>query len=130
MAHHQEGDGGSDVAEVVEKELSLLQPETRSSPDAVLDLLHERFREFGASGRIWNRSAIAQALAADPGSGSEAQDMMAVQVAPDVVLLTYLARTPDRISLRSSLWVRHQGRWQLFFHQGTRAPRDTVRPSG
>ncbi len=112
-------DRGPDVAEVIEKELSLLRPDVRSRREAVLGLLHERFREFGASGRIWDRSGMVEALATDPGPGAEAEDMTAVRVAVDVVLLTYLARSPVRTSRRSSLWVRHEGTWLLFFHQGT-----------
>ena len=122
MPQPHASDEGPDVAEVVEKELSLLRPETRANPGAVQRLLHERFREFGASGRIWDRSAIAQTLAADPGQGAEANDVTAVRVAADVVLLTYHARSPESRSLRSSLWVRDEGTWQLFFHQGTSCP--------
>lgn len=122
MLQHHADESDPDVREVVKHELSLLKPDVRGSPDAVLGLLHEEFREFGASGRTWDRSAVAAALAADPGNGAEAQDMRAVRVAADVVLLTYLAWTPEGVSLRSSLWVRDGERWWLFFHQGTTRP--------
>ena len=111
-----------DAVEVVGKELSLLRTGVRSSPDAVLGLLHEEFREFGASGRVWDREQIAAALAEGPGPGAEAEDMRPVRLGDDAVLLTYVARRPDRVTLRSSVWVRGTEGWRLFFHQGTVCP--------
>lgn len=120
-----EGDSGRAdpvLQEVANHELSLLEPAVRGNPDAVMSLLHEEFREFGASGRTWNRSTIAAALAADPGAGAEVEDLRARRIADGVVLVTYLARTPARSSLRSSLWVRTRHGWRLLFHQGTPCP--------
>jgi hypothetical protein len=108
-----------DVDDVIAKELALLQPATRANVDAVVELLHDGFREFGASGRIWDRAAIVAALAAAPGRGADAEDVRAVRLAPDVIHLTYVARRPDRASLRSSLWLRDTAGWRLLFHQGT-----------
>lgn len=119
MAETNPSETDEAIEEVLRNELSLLQPAIRSSPDAVLGLLHEDFREFGASGRTWNRAEIAAALAEAPGDGAEAEDMRAVRLARDVVIVTYIARRPDRASLRSSLWVCDAAGWRLFFHQGT-----------
>jgi probable F420-dependent oxidoreductase len=111
------------VAEVIANELALLRPAVRSDRAAVLRLLHDSFREFGASGRTWDRHEIADALAAEPGTeAAEVEDMQAVRLSPDVILLTYRARRPDRTSLRSSVWVKGPSGWQLFFHQGTTRP--------
>ena len=43
----------------------------------------------------------------------------AAELGPDVVLLTYRLDGVERPSLRSSVWVRAEGRWVLLFHQGT-----------
>lgn len=56
----------ADVAEVVRRELLLLQPEVRNDSGHVLRLLHGDFYEYGSSGRVWNRESIAEAT-----SGSE-----------------------------------------------------------
>lgn len=112
-----------EVAEVVAKELTLLQPAVRGDRAMVVALLHEAFREFGASGRTWDRSGIADALENDPGDvGAQAEEMRAIRLDQHVILLTYRARRPDRQSLRSSLWVHGAAGWQLFFHQGTPCP--------
>jgi ribonuclease HI len=111
-----------DHAEVVSRELSLLNPAVRSDPHRVRELLHPDFLEFGASGRRWNLEAVVEALAIDPSSPSqEPTELAPVHVADDVVLLTYRIDGQDGASLRSSLWVREGGSWRLRFHQGTPA---------
>ncbi|SNR90749.1 hypothetical protein SAMN06272737_1384 [Blastococcus mobilis] len=85
-------------------------------------LLHQDFQEFGASGRVWDREAIVDALAADPAAPGPAEAFAPVRLAEDVVLLTYRV-SGEAGSLRSSLWVRDTAAgWQLRFHQGTRMP--------
>jgi len=110
-----------DLREVVSRELQLLEPEFRSRPAAVLALLHPELLEFGASGRRWDAASIAGQLARETSTvASRATDLVPVRLAGDVVLLTYTAQQPERVSLRSSVWLRHpeQG-WVLRFHQGT-----------
>jgi hypothetical protein len=103
---------------VIAAELRLLDPRIRASPRSVLALLHEQFREFGASGAVWDRTSIIAAVASDRGPLT-AHQMHAVHLASDVVLLTYVARQPGRASLRSSVWMRDKDGWKLYFHQGT-----------
>ncbi|RFU21231.1 nuclear transport factor 2 family protein [Geodermatophilus marinus] len=113
---------GDDLAAVVELERLLLRPDTRADPDRVAALLHPEFREFGASGRVWDGEAIVRALGADPEVRGTAEAFEVVRLAEDVVLLTYRV-TGHRGSLRSSLWVRDGAAgWRLRFHQGTPAP--------
>jgi hypothetical protein len=112
----------SDVSTVVELERRLLRPEIRSDRHRVEALLHRDFLEFGASGRVWDRETIVEALEADPTGPGAAEEFTSVRLAEHVVLLTY--RVSGRAgSLRSSLWVRDGAAgWQLRFHQGTHLP--------
>ena len=113
--------GETDLAEVVRRELMLLLPVHRGQPDAVLALLHPDFEEFGASGRRWDGAAIAESLAQESQSvPTQARDIAGTRLAEDVFLLTYTAHAPERVSLRSSVWLRDPNRgWLLRFHQGT-----------
>ncbi|MEW6472380.1 MAG: hypothetical protein AB1679_08915 [Actinomycetota bacterium] len=62
-------------------------------------------------------------LTPEPGdAAAQAEDVQAIGLGDDVILLTYRARRPDRVSLRSSLWVRGAEGWKLLFHQGTLCP--------
>lgn len=43
-------------------------------------------------------------------------------LAPDIALLTYQAQRhgePTLHTLRSSIWEKRAGHWQIIFHQGT-----------
>ncbi len=108
------------IAEVIDRERRLLDPAVRISAAAVAALLHEDFREFGASGTIWDKTSTVASLAAEPGGPVEVSDLLAERLAADVVLVTYTVRNPARTSLRSSIWVKGAGSdWLIRFHQGT-----------
>jgi ribonuclease HI len=108
------------LAEVCSLERELLDPHTRRDPGRVGRLLHPDFLEIGASGAVWDRDALLAELSRDPGEPPEVVDLAASEIAPGVVLLTYLAYG-GAASRRSSLWVRGEdGRWRVRFHQGTR----------
>ena len=111
-----------DLTELVSAELRLLDPQVRASPTEVGALLHPEFCEYGASGAVWDRTQILARLSADPHLVGEAHDVRAVQLGRDVILVTYRFDQAESSSLRSSVWVRDAGRWQLRFHQGTPLP--------
>lgn len=108
-----------ELDQVIGREMRLLDPRVRASAESVSALLHEDFREFGASGRTWDRDSIVPAVSANPGPAVTVGDMRAVRLAPDVVLLTYQVTRPGGLSMRSSVWRRDEGGWRLYFHQGT-----------
>ncbi|MEU4466682.1 MULTISPECIES: nuclear transport factor 2 family protein [unclassified Streptomyces] len=110
------------VESAMEGELALLTPKVRRSPEQVGALLHPDFHEFGASGRHWSRAAIIASLAAttEPGDRPVAVSALrGVQLAPDLVHLTYDTEYDGSRAHRSSLWRRTEGRWLLWFHQAT-----------
>ncbi|MEU3888318.1 nuclear transport factor 2 family protein [Streptomyces sp. NPDC029041] len=110
------------VESAMEGELALLTPKVRRSPERVGALLHPDFHEFGASGRHWTRAGIIASLAAttDPaGRPVQVSALRGVQLAPDLVHLTYDTEYDGSRAHRSSLWRRTEGRWLLWFHQAT-----------
>jgi hypothetical protein len=107
-------------------EQQLLDPSVRREPATASALLAEDFREFGSSGRSFDRSAILDLLASEPPSTQPVatiSDFALTRFGADAALVTYRATHPTRITLRSSLWVCREGRWLLLFHQGTLAGR-------
>lgn len=109
-------------------EAELHRPEIRQSASRVHALLHADFEEVGRSGRHWCREAMVDLLLGESTPTEVVADRYAAAALhDDVVLLTYRAahRQPDgsltRHTLRSSLWVKVGGEWQLRFHQGTAA---------
>jgi hypothetical protein len=113
----------TDLAAVIRLELELHEPSVRSDAGRLGELLDPDFVEFGASGRRWDRASIMESLLAEPvsenGDTIEATDVAAQRLADDVVLVTYTTQTPERRALRSSIWRRVDGRWRMYFHQGT-----------
>jgi hypothetical protein len=109
----------SDEREVLERELALLQPAVRQDGERLLAYLHEDFREFGASGTVWERSTIA-AAAAGAQEPITASALHACRLGPGSMLVTYRTSAGGRHALRSSIWLRDPQRgWLLLFHQGT-----------
>ncbi|MEV6226670.1 DUF4440 domain-containing protein [Saccharopolyspora shandongensis] len=111
-----------DFETVINSELELLTPGVRANDDAVRALLHEDFREFGASGTIWDRETVVHATRASSSTPIQADDLRPVRLGPDAILLTYTARMEDSTSLRTAIWIRADGAWKLRHHQGTRLP--------
>jgi hypothetical protein len=108
-----------------ELETRLLQPEIRSSPEELSQLLADDFVEFGSSGQVYNKGQIIQALQQGSGAQYALRDLQIRLLRPGVFLATYrvsrsmMPDQPPAWSLRSSIWVLNDGQWQLVFHQGT-----------
>ena len=116
-------------AELLALERALLDPEVRRSPERVDALLADEFVEFASSGVAYDKRRILEvlqdeALADDPVTRSLAH-FEAVPLGEDVALTRYRllrrrsANEEPTQSLRSSIWRRRDGRWQMAFHQGT-----------
>jgi hypothetical protein len=103
----------------------LLQTDFRRDRKAVSKLLANDFREFGSSGRVWNKQQILDLLEIESAFQATMQDFQAIELVSGVFLVTYTA-VVDRpgakttASLRTSIWIMRNGRWQMVFHQGTR----------
>jgi hypothetical protein len=111
----------SDTAHFFELETSLHKKQVRNSTESTSALLADGFVEFGSSGRVWNKASIIESMrrkAVD--QQVTVEDFAARELAADVVLLTYISRKSGGSTLRSSIWKRCEGRWQMIFHQGTR----------
>jgi hypothetical protein len=116
--------------EIRSLEEKLHRAEIRQSPTAVAEILAEGFVEFGSSGTVYaDRDELIAGLAAEksekPSQSIIARDYTFRSISPDAVLVTYRGirradeNSPERHALRSSIWQRIDGRWQMIFHQGT-----------
>ncbi|TWG08442.1 DUF4440 domain-containing protein [Saccharopolyspora dendranthemae] len=103
---------------VIAAELRLLEPETRRNGDAVRELLHPDFREFGQSGRTWDRDSVVDAIS-DSTEPIRAEGIRSTRLGPDTILLTYTAHRSGSASLRTSIWVRSDQTWLMLHSHGT-----------
>ncbi|MDC8772532.1 nuclear transport factor 2 family protein [Roseateles albus] len=107
-------------------ECELHQPKARADAGRLAELLHADFREFGRSGRAYNRAEIMASLTAETKPVTvHAQDFKLTELGLDVYLLSYRSAhlTPDgglvHHTNRSSIWRLTAAGWQMVFHQGT-----------
>ena len=109
--------------EIRELEAACLDVEVRADADRLASLIADDFVEFGSSGRVWDKASVLEAVPSERGLAFSIYDFAADQVGPDLVHTTFRLSIRDsnseRHSLRSSLWIRRSGRWQMLFHQGT-----------
>ncbi|MGQ0574349.1 MAG: nuclear transport factor 2 family protein [Pseudonocardia sp.] len=112
-----------DLDAVVAAELRLMDRVVRHDRERAGVLIDPGFVEFGSSGTVYDRESVLDALSSDDTVAPTVEDMTATRPALDVVHLTYRTRRADRVTLRSSLWHRRDGRWRIVFHQGTPAHR-------
>jgi hypothetical protein len=112
------------VKQSCDGELALLDPAIRSNEQAVNALLHPEFAERGQSGSWWTRESTLTAMAreADSGEKIEVRDLVGVELAPRVVLVTYVTVRETAATGRSSIWIEHDGRMRIRWHQGTPLP--------
>ena len=111
--------------EILALETALARRDLAALPGGPGAVLHEEFLEVGASGRRWTRAETLAMLAEAPEIQVAIDEVAFLELASDVVLLTYrLRRTgPEGLgpgTIRSSIWVRTGARWQVRFHRGTR----------
>jgi len=96
--------------------------EVRKSREELDKILADDFFEIGSSGYMFNKKECL-----DSGVALTEMSLHNYEIhplAPDVVLTTYFIvdKTRNRNTLRSSIWKHIDGRWQLYFHQGTITP--------
>lgn len=111
-------------SELRDLEEQLLLPEVRQSSKRVAALLAEDFVEFGSSGRTFRKKQILKLLRNEPFARRSLSHFKSTALAENIVLVRYVAtrrvgRGRTVRSLRSSIWRRKNGRWQMVFHQGT-----------
>jgi len=113
-----------DSKELLGLEKRLLDPAIRRDAAALEALPANEFKEVGASGREYNRHEIIAALLNEPMAQVELHDFVVLLQTGDVAVVTYRTiRREEKLvaeALRSSVWLHRGGRWQMYFHQGTR----------
>lgn len=112
---------------LLELERRLLTDAVRHDAQEISSLLAEEFREFGGSGKTFSKTEIIDLLQSEPPACLSLKNFEVYPISEQAALVTSravreVAGSPAIESLRSSLWIYRDGRWQLLFHQGTRIP--------
>jgi len=108
-------------------EEQLLGLEVRRSTERLTALLADDFVEFGSSGQVYSKKQVIAALREEAPTKLSLTEFESTMLSEDVVLVKYRATRHPKPgeqpvhSLRSSIWRRRDGQWQMVFHQGTLA---------
>ena len=123
---------GSEVREEVVNALraleeELFEPGVRKNRTRLSEVLDDGFCEFGSSGRVYSKSQILDQLQQEAERQISLTEFRAKALSNDAVLVTYRAicaqpGVAEVHSLRSSIWMQREGRWEIVFHQGTLVP--------
>lgn len=106
------------------KEMELLDPEVRTDPVRVRDLLHDDYMEFGSTGRVYNKRMLLDMLKGERQAAVVIREFAVRQLSADTALVTYrTVGQSGQEARRSSVWIRMDGVWKMAFHQGTRISR-------
>ncbi|MEQ1515355.1 MAG: DUF4440 domain-containing protein [Usitatibacteraceae bacterium] len=109
---------------LVDLELTFRRQQPGADQSEVAALLRDDFFEYGSSGGTIDKRMVLEYLGddvVDMTSGDFKLDLLA----EDVALLTYRSikrfgsSAAPAYANRSSIWTRTDGKWQMFFHQGT-----------
>ena len=109
-------------------EQRLAQVGAKLQPGEAESLLADEFVEFGASGRIWRKVDILEALQQWPARELTVEDFRVTELGGACCLVTYRLSSiaPEsqqtKSTLRSSIWKSRGEGWQMIFHQGTPCP--------
>jgi len=101
-------------------ERELVCPDTRNDHARIAELLADDFEEYGSSGRVFRKSDVISA--ADFDTVYALSDFAFTDIAKGVTLVKYKSVVSGQPSLRSSIWVKASGAWQLLHHQATVFP--------
>ena len=116
------------AAHLEELERELLAPAVRRNSSRLEELLAVDFREVGASGRTYDRSAIITALLQEEPQTISLADLSCAIITAECAMLTYQSRRTNGAEpyfvRRISVWILRESRWQMLYHQGTREFRD------
>jgi hypothetical protein len=110
---------------LLQLEQRLLSRAVRQAPAELARLLADDFLEFGASGGVWDKSDILEALPKVPFTQRIVSQFNLKWSSENSALVTYHCHNvaADRPvaadSWRSSLWRLEHGEWRMVFHQGT-----------
>ncbi len=111
-------------AQVIELEKQLLLPAVRGQKAKLLELIAPDFYEIGASGKRYSFDDIMEMLVNEDVDVIFSRDFKAKELAEKLILLQYQTGRSEDFSdavWRSSLWQLRGAKWQIIFHQGTKA---------
>ncbi|SFK08550.1 hypothetical protein SAMN04487936_10732 [Halobacillus dabanensis] len=102
-------------------ETTLLKEEVRKSAERLNELIADDFVEYASTGEIYDKGNILSRLPKEDDPGITMRNFEVKYLSPASALTTFtiFIESKQKHSLRSSVWILNDGKWQMTFHQGT-----------
>jgi hypothetical protein len=121
------------LAEIRRREEWFFRPDVRESRAELDAVVGDDFLEIGRSGRLYDKAAAVATLVAEPEAGAVTREYSIAEIqgrwlAPELaqvvfrLLVVLGGQGPAHESMRTSIWARREGGWQIVYHQGTARP--------
>ena len=123
------------LTEIIALETALHKKECRRDAPRLDALMCDQFKEFGRSGRTYDKASLVAQFLSEPDFEGEivSWGFEGTALAPDVAMLNYRSAFRDidgvdtNFAWRSSIWKRCEaGAWKMQFHQGTPTSADQL----
>ncbi len=104
-------------------EMSLWIEETRNNKEYLNRILHPKFKEFGQSGKVYNKKDIIESKEVTLNVNFPFQNVDIKDLNNNYLITYQIERIIDNkitTSNRSSIWTCNNESCQLIFHQGTK----------
>jgi hypothetical protein len=113
------------MIKVIELEKKLLDPKVRKSKRELEQLFSDDFLEFGKSGKVYDKKQVITGLLNETFDIKYTPTNFNGQtLSPSVIHLTYDLEEDNGLvkthSLRTSIWIKKDEKWEINFHQGTK----------
>lgn len=109
--------------EIESMERELVDPKTRMDSAHIQELLSDDFLEFGSSGKVIRKRDVLSAASKPSATTYQLSDFKFKMLGEEHVLVTYFSVTShQQAALRSSIWIKEDGRWKMLHHQATVVP--------
>ena len=100
-------------------ELELVKPETRRNIDRLSELISGEFEEYGSSGKCYRKKDILDLLPQENEKEFRLIDFKFKKLSSCCILVKYKSIANGSVALRSSIWTKDKGKWQIIHHQAT-----------
>lgn len=102
----------------------LISHEIRKSAEELSQLINDEFIEIGGSGKAYNKKQVMESLKNESPQKIIIDNFKTLILSEDVIAAIYIAikengNSPKSFSRRCSIWKRKDGKWQIYYHQGT-----------
>lgn len=84
--------------------------------------IHDDFMEFGNSGKVYDKNSIIHFLNhLSTDRDIKIQNFVLKYIKDDILMANYIsnAKETETKALRTSIWIKENADWKLYFHQGT-----------